>query len=78
MLGAGLGQDGLLPCNGGKSRAREGRVASGRGASHSPWEPLPLPICILSQGEGISLELEGIEWEMVSKVSGLLEPEGLN
>ena len=46
------------------------RLPQGEAASHNHWEPLPLPNCIFSQGEGITLEVEKIEWEMVSKVSG--------
>lgn len=62
----------------GKSRTLEGPVTLGGATCHSHWEPL-LPTCIVSLGESKTLEeKEGMEWEMVSGVSGRLEPAGMN
>lgn len=76
------GRTGPSPCNGvseweipGPGRAR---LPWGGAGSHNHREPLPPATCIFHQGEGITSEAEGIEWEMVSRVSGQLDPWGVN
>lgn len=74
-LGAAPGQGGTLILQWekqmGKSRTLESLITLGGATCHSHWEPLLLLTCIFSQREDITLEEEeGMEWEMVSGVSG--------
>lgn len=62
----------------GKPRARESQVALRRDSQSQLLDPLLLSACAFSQREGINLEVEGIEWEKMSRVGGQLEPCGVN